>query len=66
MSMIAVYDSSTSESGAFADRVVDVSVSQVLSRTHEGVYLESLQEIDAFLEALKLSAVEANKRIRLR
>ncbi|MDI5986008.1 BREX system P-loop protein BrxC [Halomonas sp. M4R5S39] len=49
--------------------VVDVSVSQVLSRTHEGVYLESQQEVDAFLDALKRElegAIQDNKRIRLR
>jgi cell division septum initiation protein DivIVA len=41
----------------------------VLSRTHEGVYLESQQEVDAFLDALKREledAIQANKRIRLR
>ncbi|MGM0985013.1 MAG: BREX system P-loop protein BrxC, partial [Pseudomonadota bacterium] len=49
--------------------VAEVSVSQVLSRTHEGVYLESQQEVDAFLDALKRElddAIKANKRIRLR
>ena len=49
--------------------VKDVSVSQVLSRTHEGVYLESQQEVDAFLDALKRElddAIQANKRIRIR
>ncbi|MGE4535319.1 MAG: BREX system P-loop protein BrxC, partial [Halomonas sp.] len=48
--------------------VANVSVSQVLSRTHEGVYLESQQEVDAFLDALKRElddAIQANKRIRL-
>jgi cell division septum initiation protein DivIVA len=50
-------------------QVAEVSVSQVLSRTHEGVYLESQQEVDAFLDALKREledAIQANKRIRLR
>lgn len=49
--------------------VVDVSVSQALSRTHEGVYLESQQEVDAFLHTLKRElddAIRADKRIRLR
>ena len=49
--------------------VANVSVSQVLSRTHEGVYLESQQEVDAFLDALKRElddAIQANKRIRIR
>jgi hypothetical protein len=49
--------------------VANVSVSQVISRTHEGVYLESQQEVDAFLQALKDElddAIRANKRIRLR
>lgn len=48
--------------------VKDVSVSQVLSRTHEGVYLESQQEVDAFLDALKREledALQANRRIRI-
>ena len=41
----------------------------MLSRTHEGVYLESQQEVDAFLDALKRElddAIRANKRIHLR
>ncbi|WP_299315347.1 hypothetical protein, partial [uncultured Halomonas sp.] len=49
--------------------VANVSVSQVLSRTHEGVYLESQQEVDEFIDALKRElddAIQANKRIRLR
>ncbi|MGE4535322.1 hypothetical protein [Halomonas sp.] len=49
--------------------VDNVSVSQVLSRIHERVYLESQQEVDAFLVALKRElndAIQANKRIRLR
>lgn len=49
--------------------VADVTVSQVLSRTHEGVYLESQQEVDDFLDALKRElddAIQANKRIHLR
>ena len=48
--------------------VANVSVSQVLSHTHEGVYLESQQEVNAFLDALKRElddAIQANKRIRL-
>ncbi|MDN6298469.1 MAG: BREX system P-loop protein BrxC [Halomonas sp.] len=49
--------------------VTSVSVSEVLSRSHEGVYLESQQEVDAFLDALRNElddAIRADKRIRLR
>jgi hypothetical protein len=49
--------------------VVNVSVSQVLSRTHSGVYLESQQEVDAFIDKLKDElddAIAAHKRIRVR
>lgn len=49
--------------------VANVSVSQVLGRTHEGVYLESQREVDEFIDALKRElddAIQANKRIRIR
>ncbi|CAM4159940.1 BREX system P-loop protein BrxC [Vreelandella rituensis] len=49
--------------------VANVSVTQVLGRVHEGVYLESQQEVDAFINALKdelNGAISANKRIRVR
>jgi len=48
--------------------VINVNVSQVLSHALDGVYLETQQEVDAFLDALKREledAIRANKRIRL-
>ncbi|WP_019570748.1 BREX system P-loop protein BrxC [Thioalkalivibrio sp. ALE11] len=49
--------------------VVNVDVVEVLGRTHAGVYLETQNEVDGFLDALRRElegAIEANRRIRLR
>ncbi|XKF16597.1 DUF1819 family protein [Halomonas sp. BLK-85] len=49
--------------------VARVSVSEVLNRVHEGVYLESQADVDAFLTALKDElddAVQAGKRVQVR
>ena len=49
--------------------VARVRVSDVLSRVHSGVYLESQAEVDAFMEELRKElegSLSAGKRVQVR
>ncbi|MEY8198169.1 MAG: hypothetical protein RPS47_02895, partial [Colwellia sp.] len=50
-------------------QVVDVSVSVVQSKVSKGVYIESAQDVKAFINALEkelTDAIASDKRVRIR